>query len=212
VAAAARLADALDLHSKLLARCSGVALQVDSGRGPLIGLEEAEPTGVEMDRVASLMRVIDRLVAGRLKPEDARAEIEAVAHAPPVQTWLFAIAAAAGAAALSVIFGVHQFGTTLLVGGSAGLGALLRRSLARLSENVFLQPFCAALLAGLVGALAVRYHLSSSWALVALCPCMILMPGSRQRRARWRAQGRPRQPATPVEIGGRCAARRPPSQ
>ena len=57
------------------------------------------------------------------------------------------------------------------------MGALLRRGLARLSENVFLQPFCAAFLAGAVGALAVRYQLSSSLRLVAVCPCMILVPG-----------------------------------
>src|SRR6202023_3686217 len=46
-----------------------------------------------------------------------------------------------------------------------------------LSTNVFIQPFCAALLAGLVGAGAVRYGLSSSLRLVAVCPCMILVPG-----------------------------------
>src|SRR3989454_9557202 len=40
-----------------------------------------------------------------------------------------------------------------------------------------LQPLCAALLAGIIGALAVRYQLSSSLRLVAVCPCMILVPG-----------------------------------
>jgi uncharacterized membrane protein YjjB (DUF3815 family) len=34
-----------------------------------------------------------------------------------------------------------------------------------------------ALLAGIVGALAVRFHLSSSLRLVAVCPCVILVPG-----------------------------------
>jgi uncharacterized membrane protein YjjP (DUF1212 family) len=177
VAAAARLADTLGLRAKLLARWSEVALQVDSAHGALGRLEGAEPTGVDMDRVASVMRVIDKLAAGLLKPEEARAEIETVSHARPAQTWLFAIAAAAGAAALSVIFGVDHFAAAALIAGSAGTGALLRRALARLSENVFLQPFCAALLAGVVGALAVRYQLSSSLRLVAVCPCMILVPG-----------------------------------
>jgi uncharacterized membrane protein YjjB (DUF3815 family) len=45
------------------------------------------------------------------------------------------------------------------------------------SANVFLQPFCAALLAGVIGGLAVRFELSSSLRLVAVCPCMILVPG-----------------------------------
>jgi len=60
---------------------------------------------------------------------------------------------------------------------SAGGGAILRRWLAQLSANYFLQPFCAALLAGVIGALAVRYDLSSSLRLVAVCPCMVLVPG-----------------------------------
>ncbi len=53
----------------------------------------------------------------------------------------------------------------------------MRRTLARYSSNVFLQPFCAALLAGVIGALATRYELSSSLRLVAVCPCMVLVPG-----------------------------------
>jgi uncharacterized membrane protein YjjB (DUF3815 family) len=60
---------------------------------------------------------------------------------------------------------------------SAGAGALLRRALGQLSPNLLLQPFCAAALAGIIGALAVRYELSSSLRLVAVCPCMVLVPG-----------------------------------
>jgi histidinol phosphatase-like enzyme (inositol monophosphatase family) len=60
---------------------------------------------------------------------------------------------------------------------SAAAGALLRRALARYSTNFFLQPFGAALVAGIVGAIAVRYELSSSLRLVAVCPCMVLVPG-----------------------------------
>jgi uncharacterized membrane protein YjjB (DUF3815 family) len=60
---------------------------------------------------------------------------------------------------------------------SAGVGAILRRALAQLSGNYFIQPFGAAILAGLVGALAARYDLSSSLRLVAVCPCMVLVPG-----------------------------------
>jgi uncharacterized membrane protein YjjB (DUF3815 family) len=60
---------------------------------------------------------------------------------------------------------------------SAAAGAFVRRSLAQWSANVYIQPFCAALLAGIIGALAVRYELSSSLRLVAVCPCMVLVPG-----------------------------------
>jgi uncharacterized membrane protein YjjB (DUF3815 family) len=130
-----------------------------------------------MDRVASATRTIDEVVAGRLAPPAAMETIIAISHAPPAPTWLFTIAAAAGAAALSVIFGVQHVAAVLLIAASAAVGAVLRRMLAKYSTNPLLQPFCAALLAGIVGALAVRYHLSSSLRLVAVCPCMILVPG-----------------------------------
>jgi hypothetical protein len=52
----------------------------------------------------------------------------------------------------------------------------MRRALSRLSANLFLQPFCAAVLAGVIGAVAVRWDLSSSLRLVAVCPCMVLGP------------------------------------
>src|SRR5229473_3251731 len=106
---------------------------------------------------------------------------------PPVWIWIVwpppwgqsrrSVAAAAGAASLSVIFGVQHVAAVLLIVASAAVGAVLRRTLAKYSTNPLLQPFCAALLAGIIGALAVRYHLSSSLRLVAVCPCMILMPG-----------------------------------
>jgi uncharacterized membrane protein YjjP (DUF1212 family) len=75
------------------------------------------------------------------------------------------------------IFGVHHLKAVVLTMVSAAAGAVLRRILARYSANTLLQPLCAALLAGMIGALAVRYNLSSSLRLVAVCPCVILVPG-----------------------------------
>jgi uncharacterized membrane protein YjjB (DUF3815 family) len=79
--------------------------------------------------------------------------------------------------ALSVIFGIEHFLPMVLIFVSAGAGAILRRAVGRISTNLFIQPFCAALLAGIIGAIAVRYNLSSSLRLVAVCPCMVLVPG-----------------------------------
>jgi uncharacterized membrane protein YjjB (DUF3815 family) len=123
------------------------------------------------------MRTIEEVESKRLAPELASKAISAISRAPPAPTWLFALAAAAGAAALSVIFGVHHFVAAALIFISAGAGGILRRALGRLTTNEFVQPFCAAILAGLIGALAIRYDLSSSLRLVAVCPCMVLVPG-----------------------------------
>ena len=85
--------------------------------------------------------------------------------------------AAAGAAALAIIFGALHLPSLIVIACSAGAGACLRRWLAGKSHNLFVQPFCAALLAGVIGAIFIRAQLSSVLRLVAVCPCMVLVPG-----------------------------------
>jgi uncharacterized membrane protein YjjP (DUF1212 family) len=177
VASIRRLTDKLGLKAELLARWGELQLRSESDGVPLIAYVEADPVGVDMDRVVSTMQAIADIEAGRLSPEQASKRIGAVAKAPPAPAWLFALAAAAGAVALAIIFGIQHELVALLIFLSAGAGAFLRRSIARVSENIFLQPFCAALLAGLVGGLAVRYQLSTALRLVVVCPCMVLVPG-----------------------------------
>ncbi len=177
LAATERLASNLGLSAKVIPRWGELELQVGDLGTILVAIGAADPTGVDMDRVASAMRAIDEVGAGRIALPAAMEAIGAISQAPPAPTWLFAVAAAAGAASLSVIFGVQHVAAVLLIFASAAVGAVLRRTLAKYSSNPLLQPFCAALLAGIIGALAVRYQLSSSLRLVAVCPCMILVPG-----------------------------------
>jgi len=172
-----RLSDSLGVRAKLMPRWGELQLQTEDREARLISLVAANPAGVDMDRVASSMQGIEDLGAGRLAPAAAIEVIAKISKTPPAPTWLFTLAAAAGAVALAVIFGVQHLAAAALIFVSAGAGAILRRSLAKYSANVFLQPFCASLLAGVIGALAVRYQLSSSLRLVAVCPCMILVPG-----------------------------------
>jgi uncharacterized membrane protein YjjP (DUF1212 family) len=177
VVAAERFGRAIGLHIKVMLRWGEVQLQLENEGTNLVSQGIANPTGVDMDRVASAMKVIGDVEAGRLTPDAALKTIGAIAKAPPAPTWLFTFAAGVGAVALAVIFGVGHLSVAALIFVSAAAGAVLRRGLARWSANVFIQPFCAALLAGLIGALAVLYGLSSSLRLVAVCPCMILVPG-----------------------------------
>jgi uncharacterized membrane protein YjjB (DUF3815 family) len=171
LAAAARLSRSLGLDATIIPHWEDLQIQAIEGGARLVSLVAANPTGVNMDRVASAMKALDEAGAGRL------ALVAAIARAPAAPAWLFAVAAAAGAAALSVIFGVQHLAAVALIVASAAIGAVLRRILSHYSTNTLLQPLCAALLAGIVGALAVRYQLSSSLRLVAVCPCMILVPG-----------------------------------
>jgi len=177
VAAAERLGHVLDLHAWIIPLWGELQLQGRDGDGSLMSVTAADPTGVDMDRVVSAMCAADEVDAGRLTPAAVRAAIGEISQRPPAPTWMFTVAAAAGAAALAVLFGVQHLTAVALIVASAAVGAVLRRTLARYSTNVLLQPLCAALLAGIIGALAVRWKLSSSLRLVAVCPCMILVPG-----------------------------------
>ena len=177
LAAAKRLSEILSLRSAITARWGELELQVSDKEGTFISMAEANPSGVEMERVVSTMRAIEDLGAGRLATAAALDRINSISKNPPAPTWLFALAAAVCAVSLAVLFGVQHLPAAALIFVSAAIGGILRRILARFSANIFLQPFSAALVAGLIGALAVRYELSSSLRLVAVCPCMVLVPG-----------------------------------
>jgi uncharacterized membrane protein YjjP (DUF1212 family) len=177
VDAAKRLGRALGLRATIIPRWGELQLVADSEDAALAVQSVAAPAGVEMDRVASTMRAIEDIAVGRLAPDAAKKTIDEISRSPPSPTGLFALAAAAGAVALAVIFGVEHIWAAILIFVSAGAGAVVRRALNRLSANLFLQPFCAAVIAGVIGAVAVRWDLSSSLRLVAVCPCMVLVPG-----------------------------------
>jgi uncharacterized membrane protein YjjP (DUF1212 family) len=176
--AAEQVGRVLGLRVEIMPRWGELKLQAEDGDDRRINSAvTADPTNVAMSRVAAAMRAVEDLVAGRLSPEAARDAIAPISRTPLAPTWLFALAAAAGAVALAVIFGVRHVTAAAIIFASGGAGAILRRGLARYSTNIFVQPFSAALLAGFIGALAVRYQLSSSLRLVAVCPCMVVVPG-----------------------------------
>jgi uncharacterized membrane protein YjjP (DUF1212 family) len=177
ISATERLGRVLGLRATIVPRWGELTVQTEDANARLSEQIAADPSGVDMDRVASTMRAVEDVWSGRLSLDAASKAITIIAKAAPAPTWLFALAAAAGAVALSVIFGIEHFQPMVLIFVSAGAGAFLRRAVARISANYFVQPFCAAFLAGVIGAIAVRYDLSSSLRLVAVCPCMVLVPG-----------------------------------
>ena len=174
---AERLSTCLGLRATIFPYWGELEVQTEDTDGKLVSTVDAAPSGVDMDRVASTSRTVEELCDGQLAPAKAMEAISRISEAPPAPTWLFTLAAAVGAVALAVIFGIRHLSAAALIFGSAAAGAVLRRTLAGYSTNIFLQPFSAALVAGIIGALAVRYELSSSLRLVAVCPCMVLVPG-----------------------------------
>jgi uncharacterized membrane protein YjjP (DUF1212 family) len=177
VSAIDQLADALGFRATVFPRWGELTVLIKDGSGSRYEILAAAPAGVDMRKVAATIGVIDDVCDGCLDAAAARSALETIARFPPVSITRFALLAAAGAAALGVIFGATHPFSLLLIAISAGAGAWLRRWLATISRNLFVQPLCAALLAGVIGAIAVRLQLSSALRLVAVCPCMILVPG-----------------------------------
>ena len=175
--ATARLGGAFGFLADLLPRWGELTATVDDGDGSRAATVVANPLGVDMRKVAATMDLIDRFCDGRIDAGTAQASLETIRHWPPIALVRFASLAAAGAAALGVIFGAGHLLSLVLIALSAGAGAVARRWLAGISTNPFVQPFCAALLAGAVGAVVVHFQLSTGQRLVAVCPCMVLVPG-----------------------------------
>ena len=173
------LGKTLQINAKLMPpRWGELQLVVeDSNSAPTIFVTEAIPDSINMHRVLPAMQAADAIANGKLSSVDASNRISIIAKKPPVPTWLFSLGAGLGAVALSIIYGIQHLPAIGLIFLSAAIGGGLRRTLAKYSLNIFIQPFSAALLAGLIAALAIRYNLSSALHLIVFCPCMILVPG-----------------------------------
>ncbi|MFC3226872.1 threonine/serine exporter family protein [Marinibaculum pumilum] len=176
----ARLGAALGLRADLLVQWGELTLLVDGRSLPMV--VRARPVGADMNRIAEGLRAVDAVCTGRLAPAAAQTEFARIGRLSPSSTLRFAVMAALGAAALGVIFGAADPATLAAIMVSAGLGAWLRRGLARVSDNPLLQPLCAALLAGLLGPAVIAAGPAAGLGidprLILVCPCMILVPGA----------------------------------
>lgn len=170
-----RLGGALGLPVKLTARWADLKIRPDNYT---FGAEvDAAPTAVDIQRVRATEHLVEDVCEHRTSWEAATEAMDRITVMPPVGLSRFALMAAAGAGALSVIFGATDPWTVALTALSAGLGALLRRLMSRLSHNPFVQPFSASFLAGLIVTLAGVLNSPASLHLLAACPCMVLVPG-----------------------------------
>ena len=175
IVTAERLGSAFGVPIRVLPRWGELTIEIDGT--PVSEIVAATPLGVDMGKVLAVTTVIDQICDGTLPCDAARPALMAAGHPPPVPTPRFALMAAVGAASMGVIFGALDVASLLLIASSAGIGALVRRCLAKLGGNPFVQPLCAATIAGAIAAAVGRLHLPEAQPLVALCPCMVLVPG-----------------------------------
>ena len=175
VTAAERLGRALGVTVRVLPYWGEIIVELDGT--PLSQIVPAKPLGVDMGRVMAVTAVIDQVCHGTLSAEAAPSALKSAGRLPPASMPRFTWFAAIGAASLGVIFGTLDTTSLLLIAASAAIGALIRRWLSRFSNNLLIQPLCAAFIAGIAAAAASRFQLSDTIALVGFCPCMVLVPG-----------------------------------
>jgi uncharacterized membrane protein YjjP (DUF1212 family) len=177
ILAVEQLGAALGFRTAVYPIWGEVIIRAEGPDGPAEWLTAAKPAGIHMGKVAATVAAIEQFCARQRDAAALQARLTEIAGTPPAGLARFSLMAAAGAAALGVIFGTINPLSLGLIALSAGLGGLLRRWLAGRSANLFVQPLCAALLAGIIGAIATRLQLSSASRLIAVCPCMVLVPG-----------------------------------
>jgi uncharacterized membrane protein YjjB (DUF3815 family) len=124
-----------------------------------------------------MMSVVDRAQDGPLELAGIRAGVAEAQKESNSGTTAFVIACATGAAALAVIYGATAPLALVLVAIAAACGGLLRRGVGTVGAGPLVQAFGAALLAGIVGAVARHLDVGTAAALVAICPAMVLVPG-----------------------------------
>jgi uncharacterized membrane protein YjjP (DUF1212 family) len=173
----ARLAAACGIQPTILMHWGELLIFAEGDDGPRYVVLPVAPTNVDMGKVAATVHLVDEITSGSVAPDTVESALTAIEQRRPSSSIRFTVFAALGAAALGVVFGVTEPKTLILIALVAGAGGALRRCLSRLSHNPYVQPLTAAMLAGILGALAIRLRLGPSDAMVAICPCMVLVPG-----------------------------------
>lgn len=132
---------------------------------------------VNMAAVGAINRLIDDLEQGRQTPAQAQATMDAIPHAPPIwNRWVVVLGIGLTAGSLARLFG-GDWGSFFVAWLAGSAGMIVRQEMGRRGFNIFLIPFIAALVSGIVGGLGVLLNLTASPALCLLAPGMVIVPG-----------------------------------
>lgn len=147
---------------------------VDASGNAEYSIFTTQPVGANVQCVSEIERAVVDVPAERLD-----AEIDRVVALPAVSDLRFILMSVPAAMALTIIFGMSDLATIVGAGIVSFFVAVIRRAVARLTANPFLQPLAGALTAGLCGAIAARsgfvgtFH--AQW--IAAMPSILLAPG-----------------------------------
>lgn len=177
IASVERISDAFQYESFFRIDWEGIYLQISDGKTILTRSISVQPSKINMTQVAATIFIVAAFEKKTKSARDCQNELFMIDKLPASKNSVFILACVTGALALAIIFGGRHPYAMLLIALSAGTGAYIRRLLGKRNASPFMQTFAAALLAGIIGAIAVKLNVSTAARLVAVCPCMILVPG-----------------------------------
>jgi uncharacterized membrane protein YjjP (DUF1212 family) len=172
-----QLGKVLGFQIDVIQRWGELSVCLSDGEGSEETVAGVAPTNVDMRKVSAAMTLIDNLTEEKVPPGTVLPALERIGRLPPASIGRFVVMAAAGATALGVIFGAAHWLSLALIACSAAAGAGMRRAIMPIIPSPLFPPFVAALVAGVIGGVVDQLHLSSAQSLIAVCPCMILVPG-----------------------------------
>ncbi len=178
LATARTLANHLKVEPALFPGWDAVQLIASSPNATQDSLVSAgNPLAVRMDRVSALVQTVEALRVGRISIARAAVLIEELTRLSPPSIGVFCFAAGLAAASLALSFGETRILDLSTIGLIAIVGGVARKLLERFKTGLLGQVSVAGLIAGLGAAVIEHFGLSDRFALIAICPCMILLPG-----------------------------------
>ena len=176
IAAVNLLAKAYGCQTNIVPDWEGIMIEVHSCTLVAHRHIRVRPTAVDMGTVAAAMQAAEEIEANNISLRGAGEMFNEVSLRRPISSGRFVFFASAGACALGVLFGDSSLIDLALIGATAGLGAVARRMISG-GRNLFTQPFVAAIIAGVAGCVTVRLQAHCDSQLIAVCPCLVLIPG-----------------------------------
>lgn len=172
-----RVAERLGASAQFFSTPTSLLFAFGTGDAQRTHLERVQPAGVDLGRLSALYELIDRLLEGRLAPEEAEAAIEAVVRRPRSGPIWLTLPCWALSSAASAIFLGGGWRETALAGLIGLVTGLIAKGLERREESSAIFEPLAAALASLVATVAAAELGGISVYIATLAGIIYLIPG-----------------------------------
>ena len=169
-----KLADHLGMELRTTVTYREASLITADGRQLHV---EAQEFRINVAVTVTLLEIIDSVCENRISVAEGIRRLEEVEKKTPRHPRaLVALLFGMATAAFSWLLG-GDWGTIAVTGFASGVGVVVRQILGRLPVLLFIPPFVAALIGGIIGSIAIRLGWIQTPELCLIVPALMLVPG-----------------------------------